>query len=302
MPSFRLANPLAAMLFVVSMLAGCGSDGGRGGPVEGLAAEAKAIFPAGTTENQAIALADELEAASAAGDHVTADALAFALTSLALTEYRAGQLEGRSGLPTSLATFLKHVFEGAGLAAPPVSAVSLSNQGIVEVVQTGGGTFTTRTLRAGIDLPAGALPRAALLVASRLPDASAHAPTGGPLPTSLDQYPLFYEFSLTPAVTLGADAILGICEVRESSSPYYAPDDVFARLQLAHADPENPSTIVLLEKVNVPFVDCDEVTTNAADGAPLLARRPGIGGRVRTFSPFGAVDPETPPSQGATGR
>lgn len=33
MPSFRQASPLAAML-LVSMLAGCGSDGGGGGPDE----------------------------------------------------------------------------------------------------------------------------------------------------------------------------------------------------------------------------------------------------------------------------
>ncbi len=303
MPSFRLASPVAAM-FVVSMLAGCGSDGGGGGPVDGhldgLAAEAKEIFAAGTTENQAIALADELEAAAAAGDDVTADARAFALTGLALTEYHAGHLEGGSGVPTALATFLKNVFRGAGLAVPPLSAANFGNEGIVVVVQTSGGTFTSRTLHAGIDLPAGALPRQVLLAARRLPDAAAYSPTNGPLPTSLDQYPLFYEFSLTPAVMLSADAILGICEVREPSSPYYPPDDVFTRLQLAHPDPDNSSNIVLLPKVNAPFVDCDDVATSATRGASLLARRPGIGGPVRTFSPFGAVDPETP-SQGGTG-
>jgi len=292
MPSFRLASPLAAM-FVVSMLAGCGSDGGGGGPAGGLAAEAKEIFAAGSAENQAIAMAGELETAAAAGDVVTADARAFALTGLALTEYRAGNLVGGSGVPTTLATFLKHVFEGAGLAVPPLSAVSLGNEGIVEVVQTTGGTFTTPTLRAGIDLPAGALPRPVLLVASRLPDASTYPPTNGPLPTSFDQYPLFYEFSVTPAVALGSDAIVGVCEVSEPSSPYYAADDVLARLQLAHPDPANPSTIVLLDRVGVPFVDCDDVATRAARGASLLARRPGIGGRVRTFGPFGAVDPQT---------
>lgn len=304
MPSFRLASPVAAM-FAMSMLAGCGSDGGGGGPVDGhvdgLAAEAKEIFAAGTTENEAIALADELEAAAAAGDNVTADARAFALTGLALTEYHAGHLEGGSGVPTALATFLKNVFQGAGLAVPPLSAASLSNEGIVEVVQPSGGTFRTRTLHAGIDLPTGALPRQVLLAARRLPDAAAHSPMYGPLPTSLDQYPLFYEFSLTPAVTLSADAILGICEVSEPSSPYYAPDDVFRRLQLAHPDPDNSSNTLLLEKVNVPFVDCDDVATRTAHGASLLARRPAIGGLVRTFSLFGAVDPETPQSQGATG-
>ncbi len=129
MPSFRQASPLAAM-FVVSMLAGCGSDGGGSGPVDGLAAEAKEIFAAGTTENQAIALADELEAAAAAGDDVTADARAFALTGLALTEYHAGHLEGGSGVPTALATFLKNVFQGAGLAVPPLSAANFGNDAV----------------------------------------------------------------------------------------------------------------------------------------------------------------------------
>jgi hypothetical protein len=292
MPSFRLVGPLAVMLHV-SMLAGCGATAGRRAGGLGSLPRRRRFFAAGSSENQAIALAHELEAAAAAGDNVTADARAFALTDLALTEYHAGHLEGGSGVPTALATFLKNLFQGAGLAVPPLSAVSLGNEGIVEVVQTGGGTFTTRTLRAGIDLPAGAVPRQVLLVASRLPDAAAHAPTDGPLPTNLDQYPLFYEFSLTPAVTLGADATVGICAVSQSSSPYYPPDDVFVRLRLAHPDPGDPSTIMLLEKVNAPFVDCDGVGTHAAHGALLLARRPGLAGRVRTFSPFGAVDPET---------
>ncbi len=298
MPSFRQASPLAA-IFLVSLLAGCGSDGGGGGP-DGLAVQAKEIFPAGTAENEAVGLSDQLEAAAAAGDNATADERAFSLATLTLGEFQAGRLEGGAGLPASLSSFLKDVFATAGLGTPPLSPSSFGNEGIVAVVEATGGTFTTQTLHAGIDIPAGALSRPALLVADRLPDASAHSPTDGPLPTSLDQYPLFYEFTFTPVITLAADAIIGVCQVTESSSPYYAPDDVFNRLQLAHPDPSDPSAIELLERVEAPFLDCDGVGPSTLRGASLLARRPGIGGRVRNFSPFAAVDPETP-AQGAAG-
>jgi len=298
MPSFRQAGSLAAIV-LVWLLAGCGSDGGRGGgggSTDGLAIEAKKIFPAGTSENQAIALAADIEAAAAVGDHATADARVFSLTELTLTEYRAGKL-GRSGaLPGELSTFLKDVFEAGGLATPPIRAASFGSEGILVVVDAAGGTFITRTLRAGIGIPPGALQRPVLLVADRLPDAAAHAPGDGPLPTNLDQYPLFYEFTFTPAMTLSADGTLGLCLVSDPASAYYAPDEVLGRLQLAHPDPADAGALEFLERVEARFLDCDDVRPKATGaGQVILARRPGIGGRVRTFSPFAAVDPGPPP-------
>jgi hypothetical protein len=263
-----------------------------GGPTDGLANEAKKIFPAGTSENQAIALAAEIEAAAAAGDHVTADARVFALTTLTLTEYRAGKLGVSSSLTGDLSTFLKDAFDAGGLAIPPLRASSFGSEGIAVVVDMSGGTFTTRTFRAGIVVPSGALQRAVLLVADRLPDSAAHPPGDGPLPTNLTQYPLFYEFTFTPPTALGADVILGICLVSDPVSAYYAPDDILGRLQLAHPDPDDAGTLEFLERVGVPFVDCDDVATRAARAHRCwrASRHWRAGADIR---PFGAVDPQT---------
>lgn len=296
MPSFRQASPLAAIV-LLSLLAGCGSDGGAGGsggPTDGLAIEAKKLFPAGTSQNQAIALAAEIEAAS--GDHATADALVFSLTTLTLAEYRAGKLGSSGTLSGDLSTFLRNAFEAAGLAIPPLRASSFGSEGIAVVVDGSGGTFMTRTLRAGIVIPPGALERPVLLVADRLPDSAAHAPGEGPLSTDLDQYPLFYDFSFTPATALTADGILGICLVSDPVSGYFAPDDVLGRLQLAHPDPADAGTLEFLERVEARFLDCDDVHPKATSaGQAVLARRPGIGGRVRTLGPSAPVDPESRP-------
>ncbi|MCU0621797.1 MAG: hypothetical protein MUC69_09860, partial [Gemmatimonadales bacterium] len=273
-------------------LAGCGDgdDGGGGGDAD-LVRATDALFPDDATGTQAETLAGELVGAAASGDDLTAEERAFALVELTLVEFRAGRLDASGGpLPARLAPYVRDVFDEAGLPIPPVEAATFGEEGIIAVVRPAGGTFVSESRRAGLDVPAGALVRAVLLAATRLPDSSVHDPGDGPLPTTLAQYPLFYEFTLTPEVTLAIDAIIGLCQVTESASEYFAPDPIFNRLRLAHPDPDDRSTIALLDRVDAPFLECDGVTANARR-ASLLARRAGIGGRVRKFSPFGAVEP-----------
>jgi hypothetical protein len=255
------------------------------------------LFPSGTTGTQATALATDLVTAANTGDLATARSKAFALTELTLSEYAAGHLsDPASTLPDRLDTYITDIFSKASLGAPPLSASSFGPEGIVAVVRPAGGTFINSSLRAGIAIPDGALTEPTLLVADRLPDASAWAHGAGPLPTSLTQYPLYFEFTTTPEATLSADATLGTCQVTDPANPYYAPDDAYARLQLAHTDPANPGSIELLERVDPTFLNCTGATANAIRTggriAALTARAGGIGGRVRKFSPFGAVDPE----------
>jgi hypothetical protein len=84
--------------------------------------------------------------------------------------------------------------------------------------------------------------------------------------------------------------------VTDPASPYYALDDAYARLQLAHLDPANRGAIELLVRVDPTFLNCTGATADASrtggNIAALTARAGGIGARVRTFSPFGAVDPD----------
>lgn len=285
--AFLRAVPRWLLLGALCAMPGCSDDGGTGGDDRAaLVRLTDETFPDDATGAAAEALATEIVAAADAGDDAAAEAKAYELAELTLAEFGGGRLPRTAA---QLDTYLTDVFGAAGVAVAPLSAASLGSEGIVAVIRPAGGTFVSASRRAGLQVPAGAVSRPVLLVATRLADSSAYAPGDGPLPTDADQYPLFYEFDLVPDVTLDADAVLGLCQVTEPASAYYAPDPVFARLQLAHPDPADRTTIALLPRVDAPFLECDGVTANARR-ASLLARRAGIGGRVRKFSPFAAVD------------
>jgi alpha-tubulin suppressor-like RCC1 family protein len=170
-----------------------------------------------------------------------------------------------------------------------------------------------------VQFPAGALPANTIVVIERLPNPT--TPNAGPLPTTFNQYPLFYDFSTTPHVAQFAQPVtVAICQL-EVGAPFGPPTQTVAnRLQLAHPNPANPSTLELLPREAVSFIDCDDVSLAQArqrqgDGmlasalgtlrglgtralAPfrptkLYAVHGGLGGKTTSFSPFGAVDPGT---------
>ncbi len=279
-------------LLLFGLATGCGSDSSNPpNPPSELEEQVAELFPAGAAQSEAIELVETLEAAVVAGNDAAADAAAFDLATLSITEYEAGRLSGTDAAQrTGLSDFLTDAFIEAGLPDPALSPEAFDTDGLVAVVDAAGGEFVTQTARAGIVIPAAALTREVLLVIERLPDSSLYAPGDGPLPTAFNQYPLYYEFTVTPTVTFASDAILGLCQVTESASAYYASGVIFDRLQIAHPNPANPSTIELLPRVAAPFLDCDGVTAGNSRAKLLLARRAGIGGRVRKFSPFAAVD------------
>lgn len=274
-------------------LAACGGDSNDpdGGPSD-LEEQAQALFPDGGAQDQALELAGQLDAAADAGDMAGAEEAAFELTQLTLSEYYAGRLSpSLSTAPAPLDAFLTDAFTLAGLGDPGLENASFADDGLVAVVSSSGGLFVTPSLRAGLEVPSGAAPRTTLLAITRLADSSAYLPTDGPLPTDLDQYPYFYEFHFTPDVTLTADGIIGLCQFADIASAYYPADAVFARLRLAHPDPADQGRIETLELVDAPFLNCDGAGASMR-GAVAAQRRGGIGGRVRKFSPFAAVDPQ----------
>lgn len=284
-----------AVVTLALALAACGSDSNDpdGDPDE-LAQQAAAIFPDGPTEDQATDLAADLVAAADAGNTAAAETAAFSLAQLTMTEFYAGRLPASlNTAPAPLDEFLTNAFQVAGLGDPGLVDASFADDGLIAVVDPAGGLFVTPSFLAGIDIPNGAPPRTTLLSITRLADSSAYLPTDGPLPTALDQYPLFYEFHFTPDVTLAADGIIGLCQFADATSAYYPQDGVFARLQLAHPDPDDRNTVELLDLVDAPWLNCDGASANLHGAAALLRRR-GIGGRVRKFSPFAAVDPRVP--------
>jgi hypothetical protein len=275
-------------MLVSATIAACGGDSDPS-PADSLQQQVEVLFPAGATRDQASALAGQVTAAAETGDAAAAQASVFDLAELTLAEFYVGRLlPAAAQQPAAIDELLTDAFDLAGLPDPGLQASHFTDEGLLAVVRTAGGTFATATRRAGIEIPAAAVPQTALLLLRRLADSSQYAPREGPLPTDLDQYPLFYDFSFTPEIELTADAIIGICQFADPASAYYPADCIFARLQLAHPDPANRSVIELLPRADAAFLNCDGTTANALGFASL--RRVGIGGRVRKFSPFAAVD------------
>ncbi len=185
-------HALCALVLAVVFASTACSSSDNGPASDPLVTQTEDLFPSGTTGTQATALATDLVTAANTGDLATARSKAFSLTELTLSEYAAGHLsDPASTLPDRLDTYITDIFSKASLGAPPLGASSFGPEGIVAVVRPAGGTFINSSLRAGIAIPDGALTEPTLLVADRLPDASAWAQGAGPLPTSLTQYPLY---------------------------------------------------------------------------------------------------------------
>ncbi len=178
---------------------------------------------------------------------------------------------------------------------------ALGDDGAVGIISPNDPTTTvvTETQHAGVEIPGGSVEQPTVVTIRRLPDSPF------PLLTEFDQYPQFYEYHSTAGFT--QDVLVGVCVAVEDQG-------LLSRLRLAHNVPAvNPTTIEVLPFAPVPFVSCGdiEVGSGAPRGMfdlaggllgralaalgpqPLHAMRKGgggIGGTVRNFSPFGAVD------------
>jgi hypothetical protein len=174
-----------------------------------------------------------------------------------------------------------------------------------------GGQVTTPSGEAGVQIPAGVLAQNATITVTRLP--GPQSPGQGPLPTTLNQYGPYYEIQISPAnAQLGDSVRVGVCQVTDPSNQYYPPESSHPRLRLAHTV---GNTTEILEPVGVAdFLRCTNVTADAdvdphasrfsravamfSRGASRIfspraayAAHGGLGGKVKSFSPFGAVDP-----------
>ncbi|HUP00906.1 MAG TPA: hypothetical protein VM737_05220, partial [Gemmatimonadota bacterium] len=183
----------------------------------------------------------------------------------------------------------------------------------------------------GVFLPEFACDGPCVLVAFRY-DETNFFPTDGPLPTDLDQFPLFYDWAKYEVEEGGVDALgaarslglaqgefnvpveVALCVVEEGA---YAPaDEIEGRLELAHPDPDNPDEIEFgIDNGNSPNVpiECPE---NLSGGDPptvltglapagerrLTLASPGkLGSAFTAMSPFAAVDPESGESVSVSG-
>ncbi|MBA3894788.1 MAG: hypothetical protein H0X69_14070 [Gemmatimonadales bacterium] len=247
----------------------------------------------------------------------------FALVDAILEAYYAGQFGGGPTVEDQVLALISSLYCFVRLESPTLPDGSLGEDGVIGVVTP---TSPTTTLavpseHAAVTIPAGAAPVPTMIVIRILPDEP------GPLNTSLDQYPYFYEFSAFPEVTFTADVIAGIC-------PRDNLDAIDANLRLAHNTGPDFGDIEVLPRPlgAVAGLDCTDLggeeigfrgsSTRPGDDAgegwssmrrvlaPLaLALLPeplhaatslatiGVGGTTKKFSPFGIVDVTSNPGR-----
>ena len=251
---------------------------------------------------------DQVLFALARGNLALARRRMFDLLDYLVKLYNAGQLiGGKSSITqTRLASLTSGLYCLVGLPSPSIDPAALGPDGAIAVVDPASPQVdvVNSVATAGVRIPAGAAPTATLVTMTRLPNAP------GPLNTTLDQYPAFYEFKASPPVTFTDSVTVGICQLSNfTGSPL-----TYARLKLAH---NVGAGVEILPRVTATFLN--PVTCSSLVGA--LDRKAGIfqfvlnrlervagrvllpayadaatlgtcclGGSSKNFSPFGAVD------------
>lgn len=268
-----------------------------------------ALFPRGggleaTAEIKFLAI----RAAMVLKKPATAATLAYNFTDFTLKLFAAGGLTGGKSADTQarVTALISAAYCAAGLPDPALPTSALGPDGAVALITptTPTTNVVTPSLTAGIQIPTGAVTQPTLITVTRLPDNQR-------LLTVLDQYPLYYQFTATPALTFGTNTVVGVC-IASSLTP---PD--VSRLRVAHNVPDpNPTTIEILPLAPAPFLDCTNASLSMGPNpslrefaswglaslgrslAKLVTPEPlfasfgttGIGGTTRKLSPFGVVD------------
>ena len=250
------------------------------------------------------------------GNVADAQAKAVALVSYALQKYSNHQLIGNQSAATqsNLQSFISLLLQFVGLGPLPPGAVG--PDGAVGVVGPAGGTVVTGSQLAGVNFPIGALPQTVVVTISL------SANQTNPLPTVLQQFPLFYDFKTFPEVPqFGQLATVAVCVL---DGPVADAGVNPANLRLAHQLHSDPSAIEILPLVPQNLVDptlCQNAGTIGLEKSPmnsfasagstigrdlfwLMMGAPrdlhaesrrmmmpgGLGGGVKSFSTFGAVN------------
>jgi hypothetical protein len=155
-------------------------------------------------------------------DTVTAQAHTLDLIGFALQKFEAGTLTGglSSGTQNQVVALVNGLLCFAGLPQG-FNSGDLGSDGAWAIISptTPDTTVTTGNLHAGLQVDSGSVTQTVLVTITRLPDSP------GPLATQLDQYPLFYEFSVTPQVPFTLPVLVGACQSQG------LPDSVVPGLQ-----------------------------------------------------------------------
>ena len=293
-------------------------------------AEINALFPAGPLRTDAqrqfariVRLLEQAKVREAQDEAVS-------LSNCIIRHFGAGWLLDPNGNnpPTTregVVHLICSLLEYVGHPCPFALGSPLEDVGFAVVGREGGEVLAPSRL-AGIGIPQDALRQKVLIVVQKMLDPARILE--GPLPTTLDQYKFFYDISATPAVQFAMDVTIGICqlEFRELTENEFAPTrEVYSRLQLGKAAAGDRTGVTFdhLERVPAPgFDNCDESQLPHQPGAgargvgpakildgwqrlasygvrlvslfgptPLYAVNAPVGGKTKSLSIFGAVDP-----------
>lgn len=273
----------------------------------------------------------EIKSSLAQGDTDAARDAMFDLVDLLLSLEAQGELQDPKGsLSTedALVDLLDLLFEFVGLTAPSSNQnlgpiLTGSVDGAVEVVGPGGGTVTTNTEFAGVDVPQGALDDEVLVIIQRNDVQDAE----DCLPTPLMQAEGCYIYDTEPALgdvnqqdAFNVDVIVGVCLDPAVTGSFRD------RFLLHKFDPENPQDgVIPLDNEDATFLSCGGFTASLpsswwgelARGSwdalqehvspwfnprPLWAINKGLGGSTGSFTTFGWAEAGTLSAFSGTGQ
>jgi hypothetical protein len=277
----------------------------------------KALFPPSPTLNLIIAGLKALPTNQQQRLATAIQKAAAGLIDVVTKAYNAGKLAGGKSLTTqnNLRAFINGLYCFVGHSEVQIPPGALDpNEGAIAVVTPNSPNTLVRpnSKHGAIFLPAASVPVAVTVTVSKL------ANNSYPLFTSLDQYPLFYEFKTFPDVTFTKDVTTGVC-LADNSGP-------ISSLRLAHnigpafVGPGNTPAVEILPFATAQVVCSDLPVLGSIQqgrgflGGTLgsLARAvflptelhaaatamttAGIGGTLKHLSPFGSVDPGSNPA------
>jgi len=268
-------------------------------------AQITALFPAGSLRQSALSQFKSIPAKTNKPTGTAARDKVFAFIGFVLKNYFANMLLVTSNpdTKTRVLTLITSVdcYSGVppqtfppGALGPDGAAAVITPTSLLTTVKTGTGN-------AGVQVPTGAVSQPVVVTITRLPDGPP-----GPLLTSLNQFPRFYQYSSSPEVTFNLDVIAGVCL---QTDPVNLSD-----LRLGHNFGPNFGDVEVLPFDPAGFLICtpDVGSANSREGnyfawaktfflpAELHATTTmlvttAVGGTTKKYSPFGAVDPGSNP-------
>ncbi|HEU4700417.1 MAG TPA: hypothetical protein VFS40_14630 [Gemmatimonadales bacterium] len=206
------------------------------------------------------------------------DLIRFTLDRLQTTNLRGGLADETQ---TAVTVFVSGVYSLVGLPAPVIPPGALGPDGAAAVIlpTTPDTAVVTGTKHGGIFIPTGSVTQPSLITIAPLPTPA--VPLSGPLATPFDQYPLFYDFTVSPAAPPGVPdfqkaVTVAICHLDVGDGPYAPADQATeARLRIAHnvVDPQtNQVGAEVLPLAAGPFLDCSTLDSSTLPPSPPTFR------------------------------